>query len=172
MSYREALEALKKGKYEDVIKWFEGLPPARRDGKTYALAALAHFKREEYEDAEKLYAEAVTAGGTDAADWRKMQALADANATAQINVEVPKAVYFDAKTLLAPPRVRDGDLPRPPRHRRGHCCLRGLRLFLGDALGAVATAVMDWLIEWWARNSATARGYGPTGTAARGLWES
>ncbi len=148
MSYREALEALKKGKYEDVIKWFEGLPPAQRDGKTYALAALAHFKREEYEDAEKLYAEAVTAGGTDAADWRKMQALAKANASAKINVEVPKPEYFDRDTLLAPPSVRDGDLPRPWRHRPGHCCFKGLRLFLGDALGAVATAVMDWLIEW------------------------
>ncbi len=43
MSYQEALEALKKGKYKDVITWFDGLAPSQRDGKTYALAALAHF---------------------------------------------------------------------------------------------------------------------------------
>jgi hypothetical protein len=148
MSYREALEALKKGKYRDVIKWFEGLPAARRDGKTYALAALAHFMLEEYKDAAELYAAAVKADGTDAADWGNMQALAKANATAKIDVEVPKPEYFVGKTLLAPPRVRDGDLPRPPRHRPGYCCFKRLRLFLGDQLGAVLTGFMDWLIEW------------------------
>jgi hypothetical protein len=151
MSYRKALEALKKGKYKDVLEWFKGLPAAQRDGKTYALAALAHFKCEEYEDAAKHYAEAVKAGGTYAADWRKMQALANANATARIDEEVPKPEYFDGKTLLAPPRVRDGDLPRPPRQRRGHRCFKRLRLVLGDGLGAVTTAVMDWLIEWVGR---------------------
>jgi hypothetical protein len=151
MSYEEALEALKEGKYEDVIKWFEGLPLAKRDGKTYALAALAHFKREEYKYAAELYGEAVTAGGTEAADWRKMQALADANATAEIDVEVPKPEYFERKKLLARPTVRDDDLPRPPRRRRRHCCCKRLRLFLGDKLGAVLTVGMDWLIEWVGR---------------------
>src|ERR1700754_2229980 len=87
MSYEEALEALKEGKYKEVLKWFEGLPPEKRDGNSCALAALAHFKREEYKVAKKLYAEAVTAGGTEAADWRRMKALADANATAEIDVE-------------------------------------------------------------------------------------
>ena len=85
MSYRQALEALEEGKYKDVIKWFDGLPPAQRDGKTCALAALAHFKLEEYKDAEKLYAEAVKAKGKDAADWRKMQAISKANDAAKIN---------------------------------------------------------------------------------------
>jgi tetratricopeptide (TPR) repeat protein len=157
MSYEEALEAMEKGKYEDVLKWFEGLPAARRDGKAYALAALAHFKLEEYEDAEKLYADAVTAGGTDAADtdaadWGNMQALAKANATAKIDVEVPKPYYFkDDPNLLEPPSVRDGDLPRPLRRRPGHRCFKRLRLFLGDALGVLATAGMDWLIEWVGR---------------------
>ena len=49
MSYREALEALKMGEYRDVIAWFEALPAEQRDGKTCALAGLAHFKLEEYE---------------------------------------------------------------------------------------------------------------------------
>ncbi|MBV8293604.1 MAG: peroxidase [Mycobacterium sp.] len=60
-------------------------------------------------------------------------------------------MYFDAKKLLAPPAVRDGDLPRPPRRRPGHCWVKRLRLFLGDALGVVATKVMDWLIEFVGR---------------------
>ncbi len=125
MSYEEALEALKEGKYEDVIKWFEGLPLAQRDGKSCALAALAHFKREEYKKAAELYGEAVTAGGTDAADWRKMKALAKANATAEIDVEVPKPEYFERKKLLARPAVRDDDLPRPPRRRCGTAAASG-----------------------------------------------
>jgi Animal haem peroxidase len=148
MSYREALEALKKGKYKDVITWFDGLPPAQRDGKTYALAALAHFKSEEYEPAEKLYAEAVNAGGTGATDWRKMQALAKANDTAKIDVDVPEPELFDLGKLLAPPPVRDGDLPRPPRDRARPGCFRRLRLFLGDALGVVLTVAIEWVIEW------------------------
>jgi Animal haem peroxidase len=148
MSYRQALEALKKGKYKEVIKWFEGLPAAQRDGKACALAALAHFKLEEYEDAAKLYAEAVIAPGAHEADWRKMQALAEANVTAQIYVEVPKPEYFDCDKLVAPPRVHDGDLPRPLRPRPDRRRFKRLRLFLGDALGAVATVFMDWLIEW------------------------
>ncbi len=76
-----------------------------------------------------------------------MLALAEANATAQINVEVPKPEYFKRKKLLEPPPVRDGDLPRPPRRRRGHCCFKHLRVSLGNALGAAATVFMDWLIN-------------------------
>ena len=148
MSYREALEALKEGKYEDVIAWFDGLDAAKRDGKTYALAALAHFKSEQYKAANELYAKAVKANGTDAADWRKMQALANANATARIEVDVPKPERFDRDKLLARPSVRDGDLPRPPRHRAGRGWFRRLRLFLGDALGAALTVVLEWVIEW------------------------
>jgi Animal haem peroxidase len=131
------------------------MPPkkasAARSGNAHARAGLDCFMRELYKDAANHYAKAVQAGGTHVDDWRKMQALAEANATAEIYVEVPKPVYFNRKKLLDPPAVRDGDLPRPPRRRRGHCCFKRLRLFLGDALGVLATAVMDWLIEWVGR---------------------
>jgi hypothetical protein len=151
MSYQQALEALKRGEYQVVINWFNALAAAQRDAKACALAALAHFKSEKYEDAAKLYAEALTAPGVHDPDWGKMQALAEANATAKIKVEIPKPVYFDAKTLLDPPAVRDGDLPRPLRRRRRRRCLKRLRLFLGDTLGAVLTVFMNWLIEWVGR---------------------
>jgi hypothetical protein len=151
MSYDEALEALKRGEYEVVIKWFEALSAAERDAKACALAALAYFKSEKYEDAAKLYAEALTAAGVHDADWHKMKALAEANVTAEIKVEIPKPVYFDAKTLLDPSPVHDGDLPKPLRRRRRRRCFKRLRLFLGDSLGAVLTAFMNWLIEWVGR---------------------
>ncbi len=145
MSYREALEALKKGKYKDVITWFDGLPPSQRDGKTYALAALAHFKLEQYGAAAEEYDRARQAGGSDSEcrDWREMSNLAKVNQGAQIYVEVPKPHYFNAADLLKAPSVRDGNLvcptDRPPRHG----CLRWLRLFLGQALGKLGTKVID-----------------------------
>jgi hypothetical protein len=150
MSYAKALEAVERGKYHVAIKWFKSLPGAKRDGKSCALAALAQFKSEKYEEAARLYDEAVKAPGVPDPDWQKMKALAEANATAEIDVEITKPVYFDAKTLLKPPQVQDGDLPRPLRHRRRHCFKR-LLLFLGDALGAVLTMFMNWLIDWVGR---------------------
>jgi hypothetical protein len=135
------------GKYKEAIEWFDDLSPAQRDGNAYALAALAYFKLEQYREAAEHYAKAVMAGGSDIEDWHDMLALAEANATADISVEIPEPVYFNAATLLAPPSVRDGDLPRPPRRRPGHGWVKRLRLSLGDELGVVATKVMDRLIE-------------------------
>ena len=89
------------------------------NGDAHALAGLACFMRERYEDAAKHYARAVRAGGKGIDDWRKMQALAGANAKAEIYVEVAKPVYFDRDELLDAPKVRDGDLPRPLAHRIG-----------------------------------------------------
>ena len=145
MSYQEALEALKKGKYKDVITWFDGLAPSQRDGKTYALAALAHFQLEQYGVAAEQYDRARQAGGSDSEcrDWREMSNLAKVNHGAQISVEVPKPHQFDAADLLKAPLVRDGNLVcptnRPPR--RGY--LRRLRLFLGQVLGKGGTRVID-----------------------------
>ncbi|BBX44171.1 peroxidase family protein [Mycobacterium cookii] len=147
MSYREALEALKRGEYEDVINWFEGLPPEQRDGKACVLAALAHFKREEYQAAAELYAEAVKAGGTDAADWAKMEALAKSNSAAEIYVHVPAPHYPTKTDLLSWPSVPPGAIPDPPAARSCRCCIKWFRLWLGNGAGAVLTVLMDLLIK-------------------------
>jgi hypothetical protein len=118
------------------------------DGEKSALAGLACFKRQKYDEAAKHYAKAIQAGGKGINDWREMFAFAQANATAKVNVPVPKPQYFDRATLLAPPSVRDGDLPRPPRPRPGRGGFKRPRLFLGEALGAVSTVLMDWITNW------------------------
>jgi Animal haem peroxidase len=150
VSYRKARDAAGKGDYEDALRLLKPLLIAKpRDGKTYALAGLAYFKLEKYRRAARHYAKAVKAGGSkqELSDWAEMRALARANGRAAINVYVPKPEYFKLKDLLAPPRVRDGDLPRPPQHPPGRGCFKRLRLWLGDTLGAVLTMFMDWLID-------------------------
>jgi Animal haem peroxidase len=122
------------------------MPPT---GTKDARLGRACFMREDYPGAVRYYKAAIKAGGSprDREDWGEMLAIAEANATSKIKVEIPKPVYFDADTLLERPLVRDGDLPRPPRRRRWYRCFKRLRLFLGDTLGALGTVVMDWLIE-------------------------
>jgi hypothetical protein len=116
------------------------------NGEQDASAGLACFKREDYAGAAQQYEKAIQADSK-RKDWRQMHDLAQANATAEVNVPVPKPEYFDYDKLLAPPLVRDGDLPRPPRHRLGHGCFKRLRLFLGEVLGAVSTVLMNWIIN-------------------------
>jgi hypothetical protein len=121
------------------------VPP---DGKEHARAGLAFFKQELYAAAAQEYDAAILAGGSasECREWETMRDLAKANATAEINVYVPQLQYFDKEDLLKP-RVKDGDLPRPERRRPGRCCLKRLRLWLGDQLGAVVTVLMDHLID-------------------------
>ena len=147
MSYEDASDALGKGKYEDAQALLEAVPAMQRDGKWHALRGLVDFRRELYRAAADQYEKAIKADcqHPEVTDWRAMRALAAANTTAEINVYVPKPRYFDRAALLAPPSVRDGDLPRPPRHWAGHGWFKRSRLFLGALLGAVSTVLMDWI---------------------------
>ena len=64
----------------------------------------------------------------------------------------PNRHYFkDDPNLLKPPSVRNGDLPWPPWPGRRRGCFKRLRLFLGEALGAVLTRFIDWLTNWVGR---------------------
>lgn len=121
--------------------------PGPSTGKQHARAGLAHFKLERYDDAAREYKAAIQAGGGNVSDWQKMFALAEANATAEIYVEVPKPYSFKRRALLDPPSVRDGHLPRPPREGLRRRWFKLLRRFLDDKLGAVATQAMNRLID-------------------------
>jgi Animal haem peroxidase len=152
MSYDKALEAMRKGEYDNALTELQCLSPAEINGDTHALEGLAWFQKECYCKAKDCYDKAVNAGGKDTTDWGKMKALAEANATAKIYVEVPKPYYFKYDpNLLKPPLVRNGDLPWPPWPAQRRGCFKRLRLFLGEALGAVLTRFMDWLTNWVGR---------------------
>ncbi len=149
MSYEEAREALREGDYKHALKLLRAELKKQPDGEGCALAGLACFKLERYGTAARCYEQA-TKADTQRNDWREMRDLAQANATAKINQAVPKPDYFDGKALVAPPRVHDGDLPRPPHSPRPDC-FRRLRLFLGKVLGAGLTVLMNWAINWVGR---------------------
>jgi tetratricopeptide (TPR) repeat protein len=153
MSYRDALEAMWKGEYDLALAELEDPLATNPNGDIYALAALAYFQKGCYDKAAFYYEKAVNAsGGKDTTDWGKMKARAEANATAKIYVEVPKPYYFKYDpNLLKPPLVRNGDLPWPPWPAQRRGCFKRLRLFLGEALGAVLTRFMDWLTNWVGR---------------------
>ena len=72
-----------------------------------------------------------------------MLALAQANATAGVDVHVPALHYFDRDALLAPPSVREARCPCRCRRGPGHGHFKRLRLVLGEVLGVVATVLMD-----------------------------
>jgi Animal haem peroxidase len=119
------------------------------DGKLDAQAGLACFLQEDYPGAVRHYNNAIQAGGParDRHEWQEMLDLAQANATAKIDVPVPTPQQFIQANLLAWPLVSRTDLPDPPGRSRRRCCIKRLRLWLGDLLGAILTVLMDVLIN-------------------------
>ena len=142
MASSDALEALERREYEHALSLLERELAARSDGELHALAGLASFQLERYVAAAQHYTAALQADGQ-RIDWREMLAVAQANATAGVDVHVPALHYFDRKALLAPPSVRRDALPPPLPAGRGHGHFKRLRLFLGEVLGVVATVLMD-----------------------------
>jgi hypothetical protein len=148
MSSSEALEALDRREYAHALALLEADLAARPEGELHALAGLASFQLERYDAAAQHYTAALQADG-ERSDWREMLAVAQANATAGVNVHVPELHYFDRDALLAPSSVRGGTLPPPLPPGPGHGHFKRLRLFLGELLGVVATVLMDSVTHLW-----------------------
>ena len=116
-------------------------------GPIHAANGLAHFKAERYHESAQEYEAAIKAGGGHVNEWRTMRALASANATAEIYNHVPPVQHFQKGVLLAWPNVPPGAIPDPPVPPSGRCCVKRLRLWLGNRLGAVLTVVMNCVIK-------------------------
>ena len=144
MTSNEVLEALERREYKRALALLEPDLAARPDGELHALAALANFQLEHYDAAAQHYAAALHVDG-ERSDWRDMLAVAQANATAGVNVHVPELHYFDRTTLLAPPSVRAGALPPPLPPERAHGHFTRLRRLLGESLGVVAAVLLNSL---------------------------
>src|SRR5262245_26058827 len=158
-SYLQAELAIEQRDFKRGIDLLNGTGNAaapgapRLDAQAQALLGLAHFQRQEYDAAARHYGAAlrVAPAGADASSWREMLALAEANATAHVNVHVPDKRYFAREALLASPPPPA--LPAAPPPAPLPSFLRGLCQALGDALGVVATAIvelMTYLYGWFA----------------------
>jgi hypothetical protein len=114
-----------------------------------ALLGLIEFHRENYAGAADLYTRALDADGENA-EWQHMLAVAESNAAAEVDVEVPEAHYFDPDQLLAQPpqpSLPDSPIPQPDTG-----LWRSLRQGIGHGVGSVGGAVMGWLTELKGKN--------------------
>lgn len=114
-----------------------------------AAQALERYLHEDYEAASTGFAAALAeTPGRD--DWRDLLEKSRANAHARIDVPVPPRHFFSREQLLAPPGVRDGDLPPPPKPVRPDAAQRAQNA-IGDALGEVITVGMEVVTTVWGR---------------------
>ncbi len=133
-----ALDALRRHDFDAALGLLDGAADATLDSETHALLAAAHFRAEQYEAAQQHYAAAVQAAPDTSprlADWRRMLALAQANAAAEIQVHVPPLQYFEREPLLAPPQDDAHALPAPPPPRGPVSFIRRWHIELGNVLG-------------------------------------
>jgi hypothetical protein len=145
---RRALTALEKRDYQSAIQLLEAEPAGKHNGETRALLAQAYFQSELYDLAALNYAAALKADPGNAA-WQDMLALSQANAISGVDVHVPPLQYFEREPLLAPPVIAPGTLPTPPEPLPDPNGLRKWRRDVGEALGVVATALVDVVTHAW-----------------------
>src|SRR5260370_25691794 len=101
VSRDEGLCCLGQRNYDGAVQALQ--EPALTDptGESQALMGLAHYLREEYEQAAHYY-EAALKVSPDHADWRDMLGKSRVNATAEVHMHVPEIFYFDPAKLLEP----------------------------------------------------------------------
>ena len=147
ISRAAGLRCLEQRNYDDAVKALQ--EPALTDpsGESQALMGLAHYQREEYEQAAHYY-EAALKLSPDHADWRDMLEKSRGNATAEVNVHVPEIYYFDRAKLLesASPATDPSLALLRPRHK---IWAERARRKIGNALGKGMTAAMNGTTHLW-----------------------
>ncbi len=121
-----------------------GIPSAERQ----AALGLAYFHQEQYGLASAACEEAVRLDPT-RAEWQELWQQARYNDLAEVNVPVPDVYYFERGPLLQPPTIEAGVLPAPPPPPPPPGGIMQIRTALGNGLGEVATAIMEFLSRSW-----------------------
>ncbi len=147
---QQAVQAIEQRDFARAIRLLVVEVVQSDSGPIQALIALAYFQDQQYEQAAQHYGRAVV-HNPEQASWRAMQALAESNATAAINVPVPDLHYFERDALLAPASQARHALPEPLPPRPGHGFIGRVRVAIGDFLGEVITVVMHIVTNLWGR---------------------
>ena len=149
-AYSEAIRLLDQQQYREAIAVLNQLLEEDSGGTVHAMIAVAHYQLEEYDRAAAHYRLALERDPHNSS-WREMLAQSQANATAEVNVQVPELRFFDRQKLLAKSVVPPGSLPATPltAPRRGLFSL--LRLLLGNFLGAIASTTLTLATLAWGK---------------------
>lgn len=129
------------GKLQDANS---GVPAAERQ----AILGLAYFHQEQYMLAAEAWEEAVRLDPS-RAEWQELGQQARHNALAEVHVPVPDVYHFERGQLLQPPTIGEGILPPPLPPPPPAGIIRKFRVALGNGLGALATAIMEFLSRTW-----------------------
>jgi hypothetical protein len=112
------------------------------------MLGLAYFHQEQYGLASVAYAEAVQLDPS-RAEWQELWQQARDNELAEVNVPVPEVYYFERELLLQPPTIEAGVLPAPPPPPPPPGGIRRIRTALGNGLGVLSAATMEFLSQGW-----------------------
>ena len=148
--YSEAIHLLDQQQYKEAIEALTQVVEEDASGTVHALIGVAHFQLEEYDRAVEHYQSALE-HGPDNAYWQEMLAQSRANATAEVNVQVPDLRFFDHRKLLAKPVVPPGSLPETPLTAPRRGIFKVLSLFFGNIIGAIASMVMTLATRLWGK---------------------
>ena len=144
-----AVQLLEDGDYDGALTALGDAADHDTSGELDALAGLAHFRAERYNDAADRYAAALSAKPGQS-DWTQMLAACRANVTAEVDVQVPPLSYFERDALLSEPP--DPLLPTPPKAGFDLSVWRRLRYVAGHAVGSVGGVVFGWLTQTFGKN--------------------
>ena len=147
-AYSEAIRLLDQQQYREAIEALKQVVEDDAGGTAHALIGVAHFQLEAYDEAAEDYRLALERD-PDNAYWQEMLAQSRANATAEVNVQVPDLQFFDRRKLLAKSVVPPGSLPKTPLAAPRRGIFKVLRLQFGNTIGAVASTVMTLATWLW-----------------------
>lgn len=147
--HEEAEVLIEKNEIDDAIAMLESLREDDASGEVHALLGLAFFRAERYAESEQCYEKAL-AHDPNILEWRAMRDRAHANAVAEVHTRVPGIIYHDKETLLAPPTVKDGDLPGPPAPIRPNLFMTVVN-FVGTGIGKLATLATHAVVHGWGK---------------------
>lgn len=154
MSSSQAKNALDRRDYVGALALLDSALAAGPTADLHALAGLANFQLARYRKAAEHYGKALQTGG-ERSDWREMLTLAEANAAARVDIQVPARRYFNRKALFTELSVPQRDLPSPPTSSTPqHGFVIRTRVRLGEFSGSLATHLVNRATRWVGR-----RGY-------------
>ncbi len=136
---------IEQHKYADAIELLKGINYTSPDAEHFAMLGLAYFFNEEYALSAANYTKALELDPANK-DWQEMLLQAKSNVISEVNIPVPDVYFFDREKLLSEPEIVKGALPATPAEappKPG--LLKKIELALGNGLGAVSTATMDFV---------------------------